>query len=576
MAMNIAVAFHAGDKDQVARWLSWVEELGGIGRHKLWLLPAKGQLADFRTSIPFEVLEDQYGVNTDWSAHNGPVRDAAGANSMIRQFCWHFFLAKLGPWMFCEPDAIPLRATAFDELEDEYRSAGKAFMGALVPGKEGDYPDHATGNAIYPENALAMSKLLMLPTYAEFEGQRVELALDSVTAPEIPANFHETKLIQHVFRGPRRVELAFDIVAAPDILANFHETKLIQHVFRGAEFTKMDDLARLNPAACIFHTDKTGGLIRLLRERKNENSAPKTQQAPTKETVQVATAGEGVKDEVQAAIKPKAHTYFRPCADPEALAEQKRILAIWEKNWRDAGWEPVILTEEHARKHPQFEKYRKAFEAMPTVSPKEYEMAAWLRHLAMSALGKGIHLLVDYDVLVNDLDEADLFNMHGLENRFPMILSDNNPVPCAVLGHACQFDNAIRAFPDCPVGEEQGRPHLSDMLAVQMLKFPAMDVCREFGTPEWFKAKLIHFSHRACGKMKRSERMALQWNGEITVPLPDFDDFPKPVIECRNPSVSDCIEQLVFHSKRDAFAMARIRKQLRAAGLLPKKLFTKK
>lgn len=521
--MNIAQAFHAGDKEQTRRWLAWVEELGGLGRHKLFLMPAKGQQADFRTSLPFTVVVDEWGVTSDWSQSNASVRDASAPNTMVRQFAWHFYLQKLGPWMFCEPDAIPLRPTAFDELEDEYRRSGKVFMGARV--RVPNVDEHATGNMIFPQDAAAHCKNLMLPVHAKIED--------------------------------RYVELAFDVAAAPDIIGpHFHETRLIQHVFRGATFEKMDDLARIDPAACLFHTDKDGGLISLLRKRRAGLETPpaESHKRDTEIPAPVPT-------------KPNVFTYFRPCVDVAALAEQRRILAIWEKNWRDAGWEPIILTETHARKHPEFERYRKAFEAMPTVSPKDYEMACWLRWMAMAVIGGGF--MIDYDVLSNGY-EGGHWMLKG-DGKLPLIMSANNPVPCAVIGTREQYQNAIDAFLTCSIGTEQGKPHLSDMLAVQALKFPAVDICREFGKPGWKEAKLIHFSHASV-------------RGNRSKPMDEFATGAQPIVAKHEndrdtgfftaeyqPTSAECIAQLVELSKKDGFAKGRIVKQLRKAGLLPKK-----
>ncbi len=237
--MNFSVAFHEGDKAQVQRWLDWCAEIGGMGRHKLWLMPVKGLTADFVTNIPFETIQDGQGIRTDWAKGSGEVRDAAGANSMVRQMCWHFYMKKLGAWTFMEPDAIPLREGWHDAWEDEYNRERKHFMGGFVPGKSGQYPDHMTGVGVYSEKTVELSKLMMLPTHARVDG------------------------------SSRVVELAFDVAAAPDILRHCHQTKLIQHVFRGPPFTDIRDLGRIDREAVMWHSDKDGGLIKLLRIKKN-------------------------------------------------------------------------------------------------------------------------------------------------------------------------------------------------------------------------------------------------------------------------------------------------------------------
>lgn len=476
--LNIVIPFHAGDKAQVARWLSWVEELGGMGAHRLFLMPAMGQKADFQTSLPFATLEDSYGLKSNWSASNNAVRDASAPNSMIRQIAWHFYLNKLGYWLFCEPDAIPLRPGWHDALDEEYRRERKHFMGALVPGKEGDYPEHMTGVAVWPEDAITC-RTLMLPTNATIDGH------------------------------PGQVELAFDIAAAPEIVhgGRFHATKLIQHVFRGPKFERSVDLQRVSKDAVLFHTDKDGGLIRLLRQKLKGGDA---ELSPVCAEKPVSIAAKSDAASTSNPEKPRVHTYFRPCVDPEALAEQKRILAIWQENWSSHGWEPVIITENDARKHPDFQKYYDAFYAMPTVNPKEYEMACWLRWVAMAQISCGV--MTDYDVLNNGwIPPKWAFDP---EMVAPFVYSTNNPVPCAVSGYKRGFEFAAVSFATSKERfTEGGKAHVSDQLLIQKWGWPSNDDCKEVGTPGWRDAKLIHFSHAACGK-NRSEEMRRFVSGE--------------------------------------------------------------
>jgi hypothetical protein len=477
--VNFATAFTSLDKDQAARWIQWVSELGGMGRHKLFIMPAKGERADFQTSIPFEVVPDYYGITSDWSTSNDAVRDAGGANSMLRQFAQFFAFRKIGPWTFIEPDCIPLRAGWHDEWEADYKCGGQPFMGAIV--NVPNVPKHSTGNMVLPENAADLYVKLMLPQIANI--------------------------------GGKSIELAFDVAAADEILAHHHETHLIQHVFRGPKFEKPEDLARIDSRACLWHSDKDGGLIRLLKQRK-EGDEPCATNNATARSASVEITGSTATNVLpqsdgatmsnpSPAPKSLVHTYFRPCDDPDALVEQKKILAIWERSWREAGFEPVILTEAHARKHPRCGELRAAFESKPTISPKGYEMACWLRWLAMSEVGGGF--MTDYDVLpfgpVPGMREVDPDH----RENFPIMLCVG--VPCAVVGNSIQFDHAIASFEMCKPVTEQGQPHLSDMHAAQKLGFPSLDICREYGKPGWKEAKLVHFNHYSCNPRKRSECM---------------------------------------------------------------------
>lgn len=110
-----------------------------------------------------------------------------------------------------------------------------------------------------------------------------------------------------------------------------------------------------------------------------------------------------------------------------------------------------------------------------------------------------------------------------MPNAFPLLLC--NGVPCAVVGSKEQFEHAIEAFIACEPVTEQGQPHLSDMHACQKLNFPSLDLCREYGTPGYEQAKLIHFSHATRhGKLRSElieewlagkEPVMRQWEGPI-------------------------------------------------------------
>src|SRR5438067_1504871 len=154
--MNCAVAFHAHDLTNVIENLKWTRELGGCRNHDLFLMPAKSMElpSDLLPLVrevfrQVEIVPDAEGITSSWQ---NAKKDAAGPNSSIRQFAWHFYLRKLGAWCFWEPDAVPLKAGWLDRLEAEYQQGGKPFMGAKV--NIGSIP-HMTGNAIYPQDTIS-------------------------------------------------------------------------------------------------------------------------------------------------------------------------------------------------------------------------------------------------------------------------------------------------------------------------------------------------------------------------------------------------------------------------------------
>lgn len=519
--MNFALPFHKGDKDQAARWLAWVEELGGfdLNRHKLFIMPAKGQEADFQTALPFEIVKDSAGIVSDWS--EGPdleVRDASGANSMIRQFAWHFWFIKKGPWMFIEPDCIPLRPTWANELEDEYKNAGKPFMAAFVPEMKDVYPAHPSGNMILPQNAAELSQGLMLPQNVRVFG-------------------HEERL----------VEWAFDMACARDVLQEkrFHETKLIQHVFRGPSFEIPDDLNRIDPAACVFHSDKNGGLMERFRERARGI----TQQPASLETVPKREAR-------------VIHTYFEDIQTKDAK-EQRAILEYWQQHWREQGWEPRVLGREEAKQHPLYREYYKEVVSRPTVNAPDYEAACWLRWLAMSVVGGGY--LTDYDVLGFG---------YTAESPTGLTFFDPSCVPCFVLGRRVDYEDLIAYLMayDWSNDKHHNAKHTSDMYACNALTWnkhlPYLhrNLLVQYRNEGFEKAVLVHFSHSSMpGENRLTKMKEAVTVREMPEPEEAFEEAPVTVL-----TEGELIESLLRIAKRSGIDKGRIVKRLKKAGLVPK------
>ena len=72
-------------------------------------------------------------------------------------------------------------------------------------------------------------------------------------------------------------------------------------------------------------------------------------------------------------------------------------LKSWARHWYSVGFMPLILSRQQAASHPLYKKFRKRMRKLPTVNPKNYEMACYLRWLAFEQIGGGI--MVDFDVV---------------------------------------------------------------------------------------------------------------------------------------------------------------------------------
>jgi hypothetical protein len=203
------------------KWLEWVAELPGTAQHELVILvPADIKLPETTKAWKNVIrLHDRNNVAM-WPT---------GPNLSIQQILWWQFLNKLQePVFWMESDAIPLKPYWIDAWRDEYESKKKPFMGSLVPAHQ-TTPEHMSGVGIYPPKSMYLAPRL-------FEA-----------------------------RGT-----AFDVYAANQIVPLMHQTRLYQHIWRHPPITTMEEYSRIiDPKANIFHSDKFGALIDLMRAQRN-------------------------------------------------------------------------------------------------------------------------------------------------------------------------------------------------------------------------------------------------------------------------------------------------------------------
>ncbi|PJF18323.1 hypothetical protein PSACC_01867 [Paramicrosporidium saccamoebae] len=92
---------------------------------------------------------------------------------------------------------------------------------------------------------------------------------------------------------------------------------------------------------------------------------------------------------------PKRQTvycYFENMNGPPGM-----IVLLWLRNWHIRGFNPRLLTLEHAEAHPNYHQYVEAFDRLPTVNHRRYELGCYRRWLALRTVGGGT--FSDYDIL---------------------------------------------------------------------------------------------------------------------------------------------------------------------------------
>jgi len=91
------------------------------------------------------------------------------------------------------------------------------------------------------------------------------------------------------------------------------------------------------------------------------------------------------------------YAFFEPINDSRRVLLELRN---WKNAWSEAGWRPVILTLEDAKRHKNYQKFHDAFESAEYKLDKHSQMSFY-RWLAMAVAGGG---------WMSDLDTYPLFS----------------------------------------------------------------------------------------------------------------------------------------------------------------------
>jgi len=205
----------------------------------------------------------------------------------------------------------------------------------------------------------------------------------------------------------------------------------------------------------------------------------------------------------------RAYTYYVNVPGLWSDESQRALIDVWQRSWRKAGWEPVVLTEDDARKHPRFDFFNEHFRSLPSEYGVDYTTACFMRWLAVAQAGGG--LLLDYDVINYG------FEPQAVEPGVMKIFCDEPPVGVfmgMVLGSAQHFLDMSELF-------AAGRPdshdynysaqmmHCDDLSFLKrmfetqtrpkpewLIRVPG---CALFDYRSWQTAKVVHYGFAMKG-----------------------------------------------------------------------------
>lgn len=181
-----------------------------------------------------------------------------------------------------------------------------------------------------------------------------------------------------------------------------------------------------------------------------------------------------------------------------------KMLSLWRAHHARLGFQPFVLQEWHAQRHPRYAQFCEAIEKLPSINPKQYDRACYLRWLAVAAAAlegmTGPHIMMDYDTWLTPSVYDDL-NPVLAPDRPDALHVYQNATPCIVSGPGKAFEQACIWFASFKPAE--GEKHLSDMVILERVAaqepeaYVRYNYAKCYGEPNWTSAPALHFSN-AC------------------------------------------------------------------------------
>lgn len=240
--MNVVIPFHNGDAHLAIDLVKWIGQLGGIG---------DGQLLIICDSLTKPEHIDALHKASEYANRNvssggfPTVGWPQGSNALFAFALNRSDILKPAPWLWLEPDAIPLKRGWLDAIRKEYAACGKRYMGNVYVCDNPQLPNRLmSGIGVYPADAKEELEHFTTTQYA----------WDVEAARFLVENCAHTKLIHH-FWGIMGMPPTFAAARTPESPPN--------------TFT----LESIHKDAVIFHRNKDGTLLELLK-RLNSMTVP--------------------------------------------------------------------------------------------------------------------------------------------------------------------------------------------------------------------------------------------------------------------------------------------------------------
>ena len=253
MKLIVALPYHTGDHLAATRLLNWIKELSPFNERWSLILVADNAVP-MEIKKPMDVLGKSIFSTCETimpqcpSAVNGNYHIPAAV--MFEKTASHIMTCyKDWPWLWMEPDCVPLVPHWLLQIYGAYELCPKRYMGSTMQtgGKDGLPQTMFFGTAIYPHDAHKELQKFC-------DGKR---AFDASFSDYVVPRGANSKLFQHVY-GDGKDAPSFKDVKGPNDGPN------------------VGTLESISKDAVLFHRCKDGSLIEQLRKQlfKPQDAAP--------------------------------------------------------------------------------------------------------------------------------------------------------------------------------------------------------------------------------------------------------------------------------------------------------------
>lgn len=256
-ALLVCIPYNSKDITQARSLLAWIGKISpNLGPHCCLMaadaaVPHEVKLELGNAAKAIFYYAETAVISTPTEATAWPK----AANAMFRIASTHIKACFKLPFLWMEPDCVPMRPSWLDEIAVSYARSPKRFMGSLIPSSQPPMPPlHLAGCAVYPPDAADELKPFT-------EG---DSAWDIASAPFVVPRTYPTPLIHHHWGEP-----------------GLPPTFVAEKIHGGPINACTLDFVR--PEAAIFHRCKDSTLIDLLSKQRDSATKPAAEPKATSE-----------------------------------------------------------------------------------------------------------------------------------------------------------------------------------------------------------------------------------------------------------------------------------------------------